>query len=134
MKKSITLLTILLLTNIPSLYYGLYLKLAWFDVVQHLLGGFLIAMLFSNYLKNNLLKNTPIQNTLILVGSTIFIGVIWEFSEFIANRILIDPIYRWFHIHAYFMGDLNDTVKDLADDIIGGLTFSLIFLRSGKSN
>lgn len=134
MKKPIIFLTLLLLSNVPSLYYGFYLEFAWFDIAQHLLGGFLISMLFSEYLKDNFRDNKPIQNILILVGSTIFIGVIWEFAEYMANQILIDPFYRWFHIRAYFMGDLNDTVKDLADDIIGAFTFSIIFLRPRKSN
>ena len=134
MKKSIIFLVILLLTNVPSLYYSLYLTFSWFDTIQHLMGGFLIAMLFSEYLKENFRENKPIHNILIVVGSTIFIGVVWEFLEYIANQTLIDPLYRKFQIRAYFMGDLEDTIKDMANDIIGGLIASLIFIRRPKKS
>lgn len=89
-----------------------------------------MAMLFRYYLEDHFRDNKPIQNLLILVGATVFIGVVWEFVEYIANQTLIEPFYRWFQIRAYFMGDLNDTVKDLLNDTMGGLISSLIFLKS----
>ena len=105
------------------------MKWWWFDVISHLMGGFFVAMLFRYYLEDHFLENKPIQNLLVLVGATIFIGVVWEFVEYIANQTLIEPFYRWFGIRAYFMGDLNDTIKDLLNDTMGGLASSLIFLK-----
>ncbi len=134
MKKAIIFLSIILTANIVSLFYSWYIKWWWFDISSHLLGGFFVAMLFREYLKDHLLKNKALQNTLILVGATVFIGVMWEFSEYIANQTLIDLVYRKFQIHAYFMGDLDDTVKDLVNDTLGGLTSSLIFLKSLKKS
>lgn len=86
------------------------------------------------YLKDHFLPNSLIKNTLILAGATVFIGVIWEFAEYIANQTLIEPFYNWFGIRAYFMGDLNDTIGDLTLDTLGGLTFwGLHLLWSRKS-
>ncbi len=87
-----------------------------------------MAMLFSDYLKDNFKENKPLQTMLIIVGTTIFIGVVWEFSEYIENQTLIEPFWRWFHVHAYFMGDLQDTIKDLMNDILGALTYSVLHL------
>ncbi len=133
-RKAIFWLTILLLSNIPSIYYGLYLKYWWFDVAQHFLGGFLIAMLMTGYLKDHLLPGDKLKNALIIVASAAFIGVVWEFAEYIANQTLVEPFYRWFSIHVYFMGDLQDTVKDLMDDILGGIGFFIIYSLWSQRN
>jgi uncharacterized membrane protein YjdF len=126
-KQAIFWLTALLLINWPSLYYGWYIEYPWFDTTQHFIGGFLVAMLMTGYLSAHLIKGEKIKNTLIVVGATIFIGVIWEFSEYIANQTLIEPFYNWFGIHAYFMGDLQDTMKDFLMDTFGAIAFYVIY-------
>lgn len=134
MKKAIFALAILLVSNIPSIYYGWYLKVAWFDVGQHFLGGFFVAMLMSYYLADRLvIKNQStndvsalVKNALIVVGATVFIGVVWEFAEYIGNQTLAEPLHRWTGIKAYFMGDLNDTVMDLMLDTLGALSYLAI--------
>jgi len=136
MKKALTVLFTLLLLNIPSMYYGWYLNWWWVDTSQHLLGGFFVAMLMYYYLKDRLKEGEFLKNTLIVVGATVFIGVVWEFSEYIANQTLIEPLYRWFGIKGYFIGDLPDTINDLLMDILGGLVFLLshFFWNRKKQN
>lgn len=93
-----------------------------------------MAMFMANYLKDHLIPSNNIKNALIVVGATVFIGVVWEFAEYIANQKLIEPTYRWFGIRAYFMGDLQDTVNDLLMDILGALvltTLSVLKTRKG---
>jgi hypothetical protein len=121
-KNAIIWLTLLMATNLPSLYFGLYLKFDWVDTFQHFLGGFFVAMLMTGYLKDHFLSGKTIQNILIVTGATIFIGVVWEFAEYIANQTLIEPFQRWFGIKAYFMGDLRDTMLDLLMDTLGSLS------------
>ncbi len=89
-----------------------------------------MAMLFSIYLRNHLLDGAKIKNTLILVSAVAFIGVAWEFSEYIASLTLINPIYNHFHVRTYFIGDLDDTLNDLLMDISGAILFASIFLHS----
>ena len=127
MKKAFIALVIIFGINIFSLYYGWYLEWDWFDITMHYLGGFFVAMFMAAYLKDRLVPKTDTKNILIVVGATLFIGVIWEFAEFIANQVLIEPFYRWFGIRTYFMGDLKDTINDLLMDMLGALTF--IFLH-----
>ena len=87
------------------------------------------------YLRKYLFEKDFIKNMLIVIGATTLVGVVWEFSEYIANQTLIDPFYRWFGITAYFMGDLEDTVFDLVLDILGGSSFWIIHsLRSRNAH
>ena len=94
-----------------------------------------MAMFMASYLKDRLAIKMDIKNILIVVGATLFVGVIWEFAEFIANQVLIGPLYKQFGIRAYFMGDLQDTINDLLMDMLGALTFmSLHFVWSRNSH
>jgi hypothetical protein len=127
MKKAFVFLVILFLTNVPSLYYALYIDYSWFDTVQHFLGGFFVAMFMTAYLKDALNGNN-FKNLLVIAGATILIGVVWEFAEYIANQTLIEPTYKYFGIKAYFMGDLRDTMIDLLMDISGSLVFGILHL------
>ena len=128
MRRAFFFLVLIFIINIPGLYYGWYLKWEWFDATLHFLGGFFVAMFMAEYLKDRLVPTGKVKNTLIVIGATVFIGVVWEFSEYIANQTLIEPFYRWLEIRAYFMGDLPDTVNDLLMDILGANSFSFLHL------
>lgn len=128
MKKAIIFLAIIFFGNFAGMYFGFYLTW-WFDTLLHSLGGFFVAMLFADYLKNHLLPDKKIKNSLIIVGATAFIGVIWEFAEYTAAQTLIEPLYNNFGFRAYFIGDLDDTIKDLLMDIVGAFFWLVIFKR-----
>lgn len=91
-------------------------------------------MFMAGYLKDRLVPKINIKNMLIVVGATLFVGVTWEFAEYIANQILIGPFYRWFGIRAYFIGDLPDTINDLLMDTLGALTFMSLHSFYKKTN
>ena len=93
-----------------------------------------MAMLLSVYLRGHFVAGEKIKNTLILVGATIFIGVVWEFCEYIANQTLIDFVYQKFGIRAYFMGNLEDTIYDLFLDILGAISFIAIHSVWGRKS
>lgn len=134
MKKSITFLILILALNFVGMYNQWYLKHNWFNQLEHFSGGFFVAMLFSAYLKNHLLNNAKLKNTLILVSTVAFMGAIWEFSEYIASLTLVNPIYNHFHIRTYFIGDLDDTLNDLLLDILGAILFTTTFLHPFRSS
>lgn len=89
-----------------------------------------MAMLLANYLSDYFTNGSRLKNLLIIVSVTVFIGVSWEFAEYIANQVLVDPFYKYFKIHAYFMGDLEDTISDLLMDTLGATLFANFFLHS----
>lgn len=94
-----------------------------------------MAMFMAYYLKNHLLSREKIKNALIVIGAATFIGVVWEFAEYLANQTLINVIYEKFKIRTYFMGDLRDTIIDLLLDILGAfLFFGLHLFRTRKSH
>lgn len=94
----------------------------------HFLGGFFMAAFMWQYLGDSLPKD-KLKNVLVMVGVVSFIGVVWEFAEYIANQTLIEPLYKYFQIKAYFMGDLGDTMNDLLMDILGALSLISIFRK-----
>lgn len=93
-----------------------------------------MAMLMSLYLRNRLLPGENLKNILIVTGATVFTGVIWEFTEFIASQTLTDFVYDKLGIRAYFMGDLKDTVADLLLDILGAITFYGLHLVGSRNS
>jgi hypothetical protein len=130
MKKAIIALAIVFIINIPGLYYDWYGAAWWFDVILHFSGGFFVAMFFLHYLKDYLSQGTGFKNLIIITGSTLLVGVLWEFAEFTASLTLIDFFYDQFQIRTYFIGDLQDTMSDLSLDIAGALVlFSIHSLR-----
>ena len=133
MKRAIYFLILIFAINLISLYYQWYLTYSWSDQVLHFSGGFFVAMLLSTYLKDHLFDNSKIKNTLIILGVVSFIGVTWEFAEYLAGQILIEPIYRNFGIRTYFIGDLNDTINDLLMDVLGAGLFSFFLHSIGSS-
>lgn len=124
MKIAILALSTIFITNLVGMYFGFY-EFWWFDMSLHFLGGFFVAMLMFHYL-SDVSSPTKIKKYLIIVGAVSFIGVVWEFAEYLASQTLIEPIYRYFEVRAYFIGDLDDTINDLLMDIMGSFSFLLI--------
>lgn len=125
MKIAIIFLIIILLTNFVGMYYGFY-NFWWFDTSLHFIGGFFIAMLFGAYFVNTKFSSKK-DRWLAIVGAATFIGVIWEFVEYAASQMLVEPLYNHFDIRAYFIGDLDDTMKDLLMDVVGAFSWLAIY-------
>jgi len=128
MQRAILFLTIIFLTNFVGMYYGFY-NFWWFDMSLHFLGGFFVAMLFGAYFANTKFSSKR-ERWLAVVGATIFIGVVWEFAEYTAAQTLVEPLYNNFGIRAYFIGDLDDTIKDLLMDMTGAFAWLTIFRKN----
>lgn len=112
------------------MYFGMY-STWWFDMSLHFLGGFFVAMLMFYYLAE-MKPSSNLKNYLTIVGAVTFIGVVWEFAEYLGSQILIDPLYKYVQVKAYFIGDLDDTINDLLMDILGALAFLAVFLKTKK--
>lgn len=95
----------------------------------HLLGGFFVAMLVCSFYNSEFKRlSQPFLPFLIAAALTLSIGVVWEFAEYVGYKTLTQPIYDNFKYRFYFMGDLDDTIQDLAMDLIGGLVFLTLYL------
>lgn len=131
MRFSIIALVVVFLINTSALFYNFY-KFFWFDLALHFSGGFFVAMFFYQYIKKHLLPNSRLTNMLIIVGSTVFIGVVWEFVEFLAEAILTTYLQDMLNVSYGFMGNLEDTIVDLLMDILGAISLAGLFLRKNR--
>lgn len=132
MKKAFLSLVVIFITNTIGLYNGWYHDFFWFDMTLHFLGGFFVAMLLSQYLREYLFEGWRLKNFLVILGVVSFMGVSWEFSEYIANLKISPILYDRYGIRTYFMGDLDDTMNDLLMDILGAGSFALILHSIGR--
>jgi len=130
-----TAILFLILIFLIDMVFGLglrFYRILYFDLILHFLGGFFVAMFFYDYLKEYMKapkidteQSRSIKKLLIITGATVFIGVIWEFSEYIATAFLSNYLYNNYGIICC-MGNLSDTVNDLTMDIIGAIAFILL--------
>ena len=119
----------LILVFLIDMVFGLglrFYRILYFDVILHFFGGFFVAMFFYDYLKEYTEKKaSKLKKLLIITGATVFTGVIWEFSEYIASYFLSDYLLTKYNLICC-MGNLNDTVNDLLMDIIGAIAFMIL--------
>lgn len=98
------------------------------DPILHFSGGFFVAMFFAGYLRHLKIGNpgSPrLKRILILISATVFIGVVWEFSEYLATDLLGGYLYEKYRI-VCCIGNLDDTISDLLMDTLGAATFVLL--------
>jgi len=105
------------------------------DTLLHLSGGFLIGLFVLWYLFNhsNFIaekEKLPLYIIIVAVISfTALIGVLWEFYEFILDKI---TGYKSYSV-AVIKANLADTMSDLFFDLIGAAA-SNVFLKFRKKN
>lgn len=102
---------------------------------MHLIGGVAAAALFFYFFseRNKIIEpdRNFLLNLIISLSFVALIGVLWEFYEYLADVYLFikHPLYL-----VYDQTNLSDTMKDLFNDLLGGLAFSLVFLKATKSS
>lgn len=131
MKTAILFLVLIFLIDLAIGFPFRMWRFPLFDASLHFFGGFFIAMFFYNYLKDSI-KTRFLKIALIIVGVTVFIGMMWEFTEYSATRLFGNYLYDKYQIICC-IGNMDDTFNDLAMDIVGAITFVLAFLNPSKS-
>ena len=107
-------------------WFGLYFLIPWVDIPLHFFGG-LWVYVFARYLamRFDLEINSQfpvLAKFIIFIGAVFFVGVFWEFWEFVLDRYLIHSGY------SLLLGVYEDTLKDLFMDFLGG-AFGFIFIK-----
>lgn len=115
----------------------------WFDIPMHFAGGILAAMLFlrifndagliekvenSEPAKRGILKSKEMIILVVLLGFVALVGVLWELFEF-----LLDISLKRASVHLPSQVGLSDTMKDLANDLLGGFAVFFAFLKRVKT-
>src|SRR3989344_5525463 len=101
-----------------------YYRFDWFDTSLHFLGGLGVYLILYSYFKNSLTGLPWIKKTILLVGATALVGVIWELAEYSFTAIPAILPLPWDGLS--FIGDLPDTLADLSLDIFGALLGSIL--------
>ncbi len=103
--------------------FGWYWIFRWFDNPMHVLGGMFAGFLgLVAYAARTMRFNPPLW---IGVGAALLIGIAWEFLERAYGLAGLDPIHRF------------DTIKDLINDMMGGVGSLLVwhlFIKNTHSN
>ena len=136
--------------------YNLYNVLSFYDIISHLFGGFLLAIISFSLIKMfNIINNKLIL--LFIVCFSMTVGVFWEFFEFTMDNLFdkdmqksvvlnnYKDIKKIDHTILYNKNDdillitngyldtgLIDTMEDLVFDLIGIFIFLLLYLKDKK--
>lgn len=104
-----------------ALYYHWYWRVWWLDVPLHMLGGvWLTVFVFwflRTYKKDLLYGINDFELLILVIGVIALVGVFWEFYEFFEDLIFKSDSDWVLRLQVGYV----DTLKDLADDILGGL-------------
>lgn len=116
---------VLLLIHDVFLKTNIYYVIANMDVAMHLIGGAAVAWatwVFAVYCyEAKKLPKLPLGFlVLFAVGMACTVGVVWEFYEFIHD------VFTGSDYQNILTTGVADTMKDLADDLIGAFVLSVI--------
>lgn len=118
---SLGLIVVLGTLHFTAEAFYLYWTIWWFDNMVHLLagfaGGFIIVWFLSDFISFHLKKNSNLNSVLIIIGSVLVVGIVWEIFEYINN------------ITPYAEGYIFDTTLDLFFDLLGATLASVIGVK-----
>lgn len=98
-----------------------YWIVGWLDAPMHFLGGLWSALVFF-YLNQKFFKIPNRLAVFIMALSFVsLIGVFWEFFEFSLDNLFF--LKKW----GPFQGEMVDTMGDLFFDLVGGLSFLVLY-------
>ncbi|MDO8523268.1 MAG: hypothetical protein Q7S12_03245 [bacterium] len=108
-----------------GLNYGLFFLIKWLDIPFHFFGGFSVYVLWRAFGKGLNAEIAGLRKFFFLflagIGFVMFIGVFWEFFEFILDRFIMHTGFT------YLSGVYEDTLSDLLLDFFGGSTAFLLY-------
>lgn len=124
-KFLVTLFVAIVIVYVVALWFGLFNTVWWLDIVMHIAGGVwvggLFFVIFTGVVRHEAYTH-PVEYLKVLVlviAFAVFVGVLWEFFEFILTHITGVPL----------QGNVADTMKDLLMDIVGGAGAGMVLLR-----
>ena len=110
---------VIILNFVLGFEFNFY-RFDWFDTSLHFLGGLGVYFIVAQYFRKDFADLSWIKRTIALVGTSVLVGVIWEFAEYSTTVIPAVLPLPWDGLS--FIGDLPDTLADLSLDILGALT------------
>ncbi len=110
--------------NAFAVYYHLFFYVWWLDIPLHLLCGLWIGLLVLSYYYSPRFPEPKFRSDPAVlrtaVVAALIVGLCWELFEFSTDKFIV--------IGAH---DMQDTMNDLLNDIIGGVFAAEIFVTEG---
>lgn len=94
----------------------------WVDIPLHFLGGVFAAIVTVIFYRRNFKSKNKLFIFIAITSGAVLIGVSWELFEWILDNLV--PLFKLPH-----EPNLNDTMSDLALDLLGGASIAMFFLR-----
>lgn len=123
----ITGLCLLFFAFFVAHWLHLFERWVYFDKSMHFTAGLALAFFFARLFDQELAQISIIKSIIVLTGLVCLVGVMWEFIEFISNTF--SPTYAPLLFNYLHIGDLADTLCDIVADILGCLSFILIWVK-----
>lgn len=133
MRLAILFLILIFLIDMLGFYLGPY-RPYFYDTILHFLGGFFLAMFFAAFFRNYGITDKSFGKAkflifgLIILSATMLVGIFWEFAEYLATVYFKSYLFKN-HGIICCIGNLDDTIGDLALDAIGAITFLFFSLK-----
>ena len=118
-KNILAILAVLYIIPWFAVAYDWLWYFAWGNSIFHVLGGFFIALLVASYYSSEFGKLSQPFRLFALVGIVMGVAVLWEFYEIVVNALT-----------GNILPGLDDTMKDLLMDTLGGVTGAVFSGRS----
>lgn len=108
---------ILIIIFLANFIFGfglrLYTRAPLFDITLHFLGGLGVYLTLHQLLSKKFPQAPTLYWSLLVIGGTMLVGVLWEFTEYVGN-VFFGAISG-----IELIGDLEDTLSDLFMDMLG---------------
>ncbi len=118
--NAVGLIGVIALLHALATLYGWYYTIRWFDIPMHVAGGVWVALWFAYDIvsRRRWIDGRRFMPFLVFgIATVALVGIVWEFYEFFLDIIVL----KSYALNAA-PGYLHfDTLKDLFDDILGGV-------------
>lgn len=122
----LTLIFLILFLVIVDAEFRLIDKIWWYDTMLHFLGGVWAGILFIYLFSERWHffdgKKNSLYTLLTILGFVALLGVAWELYEFMFDMTLGSK-----YILPLTQPSLADTMKDLANDLLGGMVTAIAY-------
>lgn len=119
------LLYLILFLHLAGIFFRWYWIIPNYDSALHFLGGFWVAMmtlyLIERIYGEEVLRWAPVLKFFLLIGGAMFIGLLWEGYEFLADTFILR--------RHFIQESMADTMGDLLADFLGAVVYGVFNIK-----
>ncbi len=117
----VVLVILFVILHSAAIYFYFYWTVWWYDILMHVLGGFITALIVVSLLPLHFNSKTAVF--LATLVASIAAGILWEYYE-----------YKYGITFTTEATYVFDTTSDLLNDIVGGLmAYLLLYPRQNST-